>query len=93
MSAEECVEAGLALEMLSADELMLRAMEQAQKLAALPIESLKTTKKLMMDPVRDQLRATIKAETEGLARLSDGAANQEALSAFREKREPDFSKV
>jgi enoyl-CoA hydratase/carnithine racemase len=91
MSAEECVEAGIALEMFSAEDLMPRVMEQAQKLAALPMESLKTTKALIMDPLRDQMRATIKAETEGLARLVGGPANQEAVSAFRERREANFS--
>ena len=91
MSAEEVVESGLALEMFSAEDLMPKTMEKAQHLAALPLDSLKTTKTLMMDPVREQVRATIKAETEGLAALSGGPANREALMAFRDKREPDFS--
>jgi hypothetical protein len=68
-------------------------MEQAGKLAKLPIASLTTTKALIMGPLRAQLKASIKAENAGLATLAGGAANAEALAAFREKREPDFSRI
>ncbi len=91
MSAEECVEAGLALEALAPDELMPRAMDRARTLAALPMASLAKTKELIMEPVRPQLRAAVHAENKGLAELSDGPANREALAAFREKREANFS--
>lgn len=90
MDARECVDAGLALECLPPDALMPRAMEQANKLAKLPLASLMTTKRLMMDPIREQLRASIRAENAALAELAGGPANLEALSAFRDKREPDF---
>ncbi len=62
MSAQEAVDSGLALELFADDELMPQAMERAQKLAALPLDSLRVTKTLMMDPVRDRMRATIKAK-------------------------------
>jgi enoyl-CoA hydratase/carnithine racemase len=91
MSAAQCVEAGLALELLEAEQLMPRVLDQAEKLARLPLVSLQTTKKLLLDPIREQLRASIAAENAGLAELAGGAANREALRAFREKREPDFS--
>ena len=89
--ANTCLEAGLALDVLDADALMPHAMAQAQKLAALPVASLKKTKTLMMDPIRQQLKDSAIAENEGLAELAGGPANIEALTAFREKREPDFS--
>jgi enoyl-CoA hydratase/carnithine racemase len=91
MSAAECLEAGLVMEVVPDAELMPRVMEQAGKLALLPLASLETTKKLIMDPIRDQLRASARAENEGLAALVGRAANREALAAFREKREPDFT--
>jgi enoyl-CoA hydratase/carnithine racemase len=91
MSARECLEAGLAVEVTPADGLMPRVMEQAQKLAALPLASLMKTKQLMLDPLRPQLRAAAAAENAGLAALVGGPANREALAAFREKRQPDFS--
>jgi enoyl-CoA hydratase/carnithine racemase len=91
MNAAQCVEAGLALEVLPHEQLMPRAIEQAQALAALPIASLKKTKALMMDPIREELKQSAAAENKGLADLMGGPANREALSAFMEKREPDFS--
>ena len=93
MSASEAVEAGLALECLEPDTLMPRVLEQAATLAALPLSSLQTTKRLMMDPIREQLMQSIKAENEALAELAGSPANREALAAFREKREPDFTGV
>jgi len=91
MTAAECVQAGLALEALTADELLPHATAQAQQLASLPLASLQKTKALIMDPQREQLKAAVKAENRGLGELVGGPANKEALAAFREKREPDFS--
>lgn len=91
MSAEACVAAGLAMEALPPGELLPTAMKRAQTLGALPMASLAMTKALMMDPIRPQLKAAVRAENQGLAKLSDGPANREALAAFREKRDPDFS--
>lgn len=91
MSAQECKDAGLAMEVLPLEALLPRVREQAGKLAALPLASLMQTKQLIMDPLRPQLRASAKAENAGLAALVGGPANREALAAFREKRAPDFS--
>lgn len=93
MSAIESLDAGLVLEVLPDDELLPRVMEQAGKLAKLPLASLITTKALIMDPLRAQMKASIKAENAGLATLAGGVANTEALAAFREERDPDFSGV
>ncbi len=93
LSAEECLEAGLVMEVLPADELLPRVLAQAGKLSALPLASLVTTKKLIMDPLREQMRASARAENEGLAAMVGGAANREALAAFKEKREPDFTGI
>ena len=90
MTADECLAAGLALEVKPAQELLAYAMAQAQKLAALPLASLMKTKRLIVDPVRDQLKASVRAENKGLGELLGGPANKEALAAFRDKREPDF---
>ena len=45
----------------------------------------------MLAPRRTALLATFRAENEALAALRGGPANLEAIAAFREKREPDFS--
>lgn len=91
MDAEACFQAGLAMQVFPADEFMSRVMTEAGVLAALPLASLCMTKKLIMDPLREQMRVSARAENEGLASLVGGPANREALSAFREKRTADFS--
>jgi enoyl-CoA hydratase/carnithine racemase len=91
MSGEECERAGLVLQAVPLEELKAVVMAHAQMLAALPLASLVTTKRLIMDPLKLQLRASIAAENRALAELVGGPANREALAAFRDKREPDFS--
>jgi enoyl-CoA hydratase/carnithine racemase len=91
LSAEQCVEAGLALECCPAEGLMGRAMGRARMLADLPLQSLVTTKDLLVGPRREPMKTAVRAENEALGRLVGGPANREALAAFREKRDPDFS--
>jgi enoyl-CoA hydratase/carnithine racemase len=91
MSAAECRDAGLAMAVYAADDLMPKTLVKAQHLAALPLSSLMMTKSLMMEPVRDELKAACERENKGLASLLGSDANKEALAAFMEKREPDFS--
>ena len=93
MSAQECVDAGLALEVLPNDQLLDRVNEQAAKLAALPLSSVMKTKEVMMAPHKAGLKANILKENEGLAVLTGAPANVEAITAFMQKREPDFSKI
>jgi enoyl-CoA hydratase/carnithine racemase len=90
MSAADCLEAGLVMDVLADEELMPAVLVQAGKLAALPLASLETTKKLIMDPLRMQMRASAKEENAALAAMIGGPANREALDAFRGKRQPDF---
>lgn len=90
MSGPECEEAGLIMQSVPLEELMDTVMKKAGTLAALPIASLIQTKNLIIEPHRAQIKAAFVQENEALARLVGGAANKEALSAFAEKREPDF---
>lgn len=93
MSAAQCREAGLALDVLPDAELLDHVMAKAAVLAALPSSSLQTTKSLIMMPLKDQLKASAAIENEKLAELAGSPANLEALEAFREKREPDFRRL
>jgi len=65
--------------------------KEAEKLASLPLVSLLQTKALMMAPHINAMKAANIAENEALLSLRGGPANVEAVSAFREKREPNFS--
>ena len=91
MSGAECSEAGLAMQSVPLEDLMPTVLGKAKTLSALPLASLQTTKKLIVDPHREQLRETFKAENTALAELVGQPANREALNAFQEKRDPNFS--
>jgi 2-(1,2-epoxy-1,2-dihydrophenyl)acetyl-CoA isomerase len=91
MNAAECKEAGLVLDVFPDADFRAAVQAKAAKLAGLPPESLAEAKALIARPDRDRLRAVIAAENAALARLGGGAANREAIAAFREKRPPDFS--
>jgi enoyl-CoA hydratase/carnithine racemase len=93
LPAEDCVRAGLALEVVPDEALMAHSRAKAELLAALPPASLATTKRLMLAPLREQLLQTIDAENAALAKLVGGPANREALRAFAEKRPADFSSL
>ena len=91
MDAEQCVDAGLALQATPNEELMPMVLERAATLAALPSASPQMTKSLVRGSLSEELKAAVRAENAGLAQLGGGPANQEALAAFREKREADFT--
>ncbi len=91
--AEECVRLGIAWQLCTPDELMPETMRRAQVLANAPISSLMATKELMMAPVVKGIRAAREGENAAFGRLLGGPANLEAMTAFMEKREPDFTRV
>lgn len=93
MSAAECEEAGLVLGVRPDDELLDFVLEKAAVLAALPTSSLQATKSLIMGPLKAQLKASAAAENQKLAELTGSPANREAVTAFREKRPADFSRL
>ena len=84
---------GLAAAVVPDDELMAFVNQKAQSLAALPLESLMQTKKLIMAPHLEAMKKAVHDEAMGLNKLVGGPANKEALAAFREKRDPDFSQL
>lgn len=91
ISASQALDAGLLMEVFSDEGFIEQVMEKAAVLAKLPLASLMQTKALMMEPLRDAMKAAIVAEGEALASLAGGAANREAVKAFLEKRTADFS--
>ena len=91
-SAKECLNMGLALEVTSDETLMDIVYEKAMVLAALPLTSLMETKRLMMAPHIENLKTAVFEENGALAKLAGGPANTEAIKAFVEKRDPDFTK-
>lgn len=89
--ADRCKTDGLVLDVFEDAGFLERVMDYARGLARLPMASLLETKELLVGPHREAMHAANTAENEALARLSGGPANLEAVAAFREKREADFS--
>jgi enoyl-CoA hydratase/carnithine racemase len=61
-------------------------------LAALPPESIRLTKRLMKSRYAQTLAETIDEETRIFTERLSSPEAKEALSAFLEKRKPDFSR-
>ncbi|HEX6591881.1 MAG TPA: enoyl-CoA hydratase [Moraxellaceae bacterium] len=91
-TAEKALEYGLVNEVLEPAELAARALSQAQRLATQAPEALRTTKMLMKRFNGESLRESIHVEMGHFGELLKGEELKEAVSAFRAKRKPDFSR-
>jgi enoyl-CoA hydratase/carnithine racemase len=85
-------ELGLVTEVVSDKDVLARATETARKLATKPAAALQASKRLMKQPLRDQIRAAMKAENEEFSRQVRSEDAREAFTAFLEKRKPDFTR-
>ena len=92
-SAAQCKADRLVLDVLPDEGFLERVLAYARELAKLPLASLVETKRLLVGPHRAGMHEANQQENAGLARLSGGPANQEAVAAFREKRQADFSQL
>jgi enoyl-CoA hydratase/carnithine racemase len=91
IGAEEALAMGLVWKVCDADDLLPTAMSYAEKLASRPIASLVAVKATMTAPLRAGIDAARERENASFAELMGGPANLEALRAFAEGREPDFT--
>ena len=90
MNAQQCVEAGLALEVVPDDFALEVALDKAEHLAQFPSHTLVESKALLRMHNREQLLAANRAEIEALTKLLDHPACAEGIEAIREKRKPDY---
>jgi enoyl-CoA hydratase/carnithine racemase len=93
VSAEQAREMGLVWKVCEPDDLLPEARRHAEILAARPISSLIAVKRTMLEPVRAEIAAARERENAAFAELMGGPANLEALTAFAEGREPDFTNL
>lgn len=93
ISAEEAHAAGLVWQLCAPDELLDVAHEHAATLARRPISSLVAVKETITAPHRAAVAEARERENGWFAELMGGPANAEALRAFAEGREADFSEV
>jgi len=91
-TAEKAREVGIVNEVVAEEKLMERAMQAVAALAALPPASIRLTKQLMKSRHAKMVGEQIAEEGRlFLERLGSPEA-KEAMSAFLEKRKPDFSR-
>jgi enoyl-CoA hydratase/carnithine racemase len=84
---------GLITQVLPDRELLATATALAQKLAAKPIGALRAGKRLLKKPVREAIRLAMKSENEEFSVQVRSVDAKEALTAFMEKRKPEFNKA
>ena len=90
--AQKACEAGIVTAVVAQEALLSHAEKAAVALAALPPESIRLTKGLMKSRYVQTLAATIDEETRVFTERLSSPEAKEALSAFLEKRKPDFSR-
>jgi len=92
-SAEECRAMGLAWKVCEPDALLDDASEYARVLARKPLASLIESKRAIVATLSQPVAEAIERENGAFQRLLGTPANNEALAAFMERREPDFVTV
>jgi enoyl-CoA hydratase/carnithine racemase len=85
LSAEEAVACGLAYAVSAPGEVLGDAMATAHQIAAMPVDSLQTTKRLMVAARLDASRAARQREDAEFVRLVGNQTNAAALADFNTK--------
>lgn len=89
--AARAYEAGFVTRVLPASEVLPAAWSAARRLAALPRKSVQLTKSLLKATHQDAVADRLVAEGRHFRAMLAEPAAREALTAFLEKRKPDFS--
>ena len=93
LDAADARACGLAWRSCPPDELLDQALDVARAMARMPLVSLVETKRLLRTGWTDAAAAARGREEALFARLTGGPANREAIAAFFEKRDPDFTNL
>ncbi len=92
LTAKRAFEIGLVNAVLYPDQLMPTVIAVSQTLAAKPAAALRATKDLMKRASKSDVDRALREEVEIISERLESPETREALSAFLEKRKPDFSK-
>jgi len=91
--AARAAELGIVTQVVPDEKLLITATETAQKLAQKPAGALQASKRLMKASTRPQMEEAIRAENVEFASQVRSPEAKEVLTAFLEKRPPDFGKT
>ena len=92
LDAREALACGLVSRVVADDQLLDAALALAQKIAVNPPHAIRLTKRLLMEGRQCSLGTLLELSASMQALAHTTADHREAVSAFLEKREPDFSK-
>ncbi|WP_111733636.1 enoyl-CoA hydratase-related protein [Roseovarius amoyensis] len=91
VEADEALELGMVLEVVSHDKLMERARERAAVIASKPPRAVRVAKRLMRNAERMDLPDFLNSAAAYQALMHQTEDHHEAVSAFIEKRKPNFT--
>jgi len=92
LEAQRAHELGVVNGVVTLDALLATASQAAQKLAEKPAGALLACKRLMKQAYRSQVERALEEELKEVRERLDSPETREALTAFVEKRKPDFSR-
>ena len=92
LTAQRAYEIGIVNTVTPPDQLMPTVLAVTQSLAAKPAAALRATKDLIQRASRAEVERALREEVEIISERLESPETREALSAFLEKRKPDFSK-
>jgi enoyl-CoA hydratase/carnithine racemase len=91
--ADEALAIGLASHVVPAAALNDTLRDMVERLLAKPPEALRLTQSLLRQGTRDEILERMKVESTTFTERLDSPEVKEAISAFFEKRKPDFSRL
>ena len=92
LAAQRAYEMGLVNAVLPHEALLSTALAAAQQIAEKPRGAVLACKQLMKRAFRAEVERAMREEVEVISERLDSPETKEALSAFLEKRKPDFSR-
>lgn len=90
IDASKALDSGIAAAVLPDDKLFDHALAKAQEIAQWPVNSLREIKRTLRLHHLPAVDAAINAEQAGMAKQAGSPENIEAITAFMEKRPPNF---
>lgn len=87
------LETGIATRAFTDEELLPAARAKAQEMGQWPVSALQATKRTLLVAHRAGVEAALVAERDGMKQQAGSPENIEAVTAFFEKRKPDFAKL
>jgi enoyl-CoA hydratase/carnithine racemase len=93
IDAKKALQYDLCREIVADDALLEHTINKAREIAQWPVNALRETKRCLMIHHQESMAKAHKREMEGMVKQAGSPENIEAITAFLEKRPPDFSKT